>query len=153
VPVDRGSDPVEGSGNFLAGLVNAGVPVDVLWGPIRYVSTVGHGNTATDFAELNGLLWLPTQFEMIGASQQTNPEIEGTEPMLAENETNQARLEYYMCFYPENINSKYVPNVSCRSMGSCSPLGGLGCNPWPPGGHRNCARGRKSRLKALRICF
>jgi hypothetical protein len=32
-------------------------------------------------------------------------------------------------------------------------LGCLGQDMAASGGHRNCARGRKSRLKALRICF
>jgi hypothetical protein len=85
VPVEAVTD----SGNFLTGLVNAGVPAGVLWGPTRYMATVGKGNVAQDVTTINDLLWLPTQFEMTGASEE-----DGT-GMFAENGTNQVRLEYY----------------------------------------------------------
>jgi hypothetical protein len=93
-PVIEDEVEVEGSGNFLAGLVNAGVPKDVLWGPTRYVSTVGYNNTVDDVTTINDLLWLPTRFEMTGSSQAAiSPS--GVTEMLAENDTNQVRLKYY----------------------------------------------------------
>jgi hypothetical protein len=95
VPVYMEDDEqVEGSGNFLTGLVNAGVPKDVLWGPTRYVATVGRNNTEDNVTTINDLLWLPTRFEMTGSSQPANSTYSMTE-MLAENNTNQVRLEYY----------------------------------------------------------
>jgi hypothetical protein len=93
VPVIEENIELEGSGNFLTGLVNAGVPKDVLWGPTRYVSTVGFQNIATDVTTINDLLWLPTQFEMTGASQTAVNE--SLTAMLAENDTNQVQLKYY----------------------------------------------------------
>jgi hypothetical protein len=84
---------VEGSGNFLTGLVNAGVPEDVLWGPTRYLSTKGFENEANDFTTPDDLLWLPTQFEMTGASQSALSA--DVTAMLAENDVNQVRLKYY----------------------------------------------------------
>jgi hypothetical protein len=50
----------DGSGKFLVGLENAGVPRDVLWAPVRYIST-----KVTDTA-LTYLLWLPTEREVAG---------------------------------------------------------------------------------------
>jgi hypothetical protein len=94
VPVYMEDDKqVEGSGNFLTGLVNAGVPKDVLWGPTRYVSTVGYQNKETDVTTINDLLWLPTRFEMTGESQ---PAVnESLTAMFAENGANQVQLKYY----------------------------------------------------------
>jgi hypothetical protein len=94
VPVEA----VPGSGNFLAGFVEAGVPVDVLWGPTRYVANKGNGNTEDDITTLNDLLWLPTQFEMTGESE-PNYDSAGWgwtgSGMRAENAINQVTLEYY----------------------------------------------------------
>jgi hypothetical protein len=94
VPVIEENIEVEGSGNFLAGLVNAGVPKDVLWGPTRYLSTKGFENTADNVTTINDLLWLPTRFEMTGASATATDSPKAT-AMLAEDDTNQVRLEYY----------------------------------------------------------
>jgi hypothetical protein len=63
----------EGSGKFLAGLLDAGVPKDLMWAPLRHVGG----------ASLQDLLWLPTVKEMGGT--QGSSETVGT----------QARLEYY----------------------------------------------------------
>jgi hypothetical protein len=93
VPVIEENIELEGSGNFLTGLVNAGVPKDVLWGPTRYLSTVGANNTADNVTTINDLLWLPTRFEMTGASQPAIPT--KVTAMLAENDTNQVQLKYY----------------------------------------------------------
>jgi hypothetical protein len=78
VPVDGAS----GSGNFLAGLKEAGVPEDALWGPSRIMSKNPGQQT------INDLLWLPTEREMHG---------DNSSQSIANDETvsNQARLEYY----------------------------------------------------------
>jgi hypothetical protein len=70
---------VDGSGNFLTGLENAGVPEEVLRGPSRTISTKDGTTT------INDLLWLPTIWEMTGKAGDSYLETEG----------NQARLEYY----------------------------------------------------------
>jgi hypothetical protein len=74
---------VAGSGNFLAGLKNAGVPEAVLWGPVRVMATKDTASTAT----IHDLLWLPTAWEMFGA---------GTGADSSEAVGNQVRLAYYM---------------------------------------------------------
>jgi hypothetical protein len=76
VPVTKGDQLVEGSGNFLAGLVKAGVPEGVLWGPKRLMAG------ATE--PIEDLLWLPTKWEMSGNNTDTT-----------DTATDQARLEYY----------------------------------------------------------
>jgi hypothetical protein len=77
---------VDGNGgNFLAGLKTAGVPEDVLWGPVRYVAN-GYNDNPRVPDKLTDLLWLPTEWEMFGS--QTNSFAE-------ETAENQARLEYY----------------------------------------------------------
>jgi hypothetical protein len=82
VPVDG----AEGSGNFLAGLITAGVPEDVLWAPARYVAN-GGSEDATGFDKINDILWLPTEWEMLGDRVFSSEDYETVE--------NQARLEYY----------------------------------------------------------
>jgi hypothetical protein len=77
-------EDVPGSGNFLAGLVEAGLPEAVLWGPSRLMAT--NGTQGTPIADL---LWLPTEREMFGEQEQTNSVV------AVETETTQARLEYY----------------------------------------------------------
>jgi hypothetical protein len=76
----------DASGNFLAGLENAGVPEAVLWAPKRYVSARTTYNVAVDPALIEDVLWLPTDREMLGDFS-----------CVAVDETaeNQARLEYY----------------------------------------------------------
>jgi hypothetical protein len=72
--------PVDGdpeSGNFLAGLTNAGVPEEVLWGPERTISTKGNTTTIDD------LLWLPTQWEIYGKATDALNEDEGIQVKLA----------------------------------------------------------------------
>jgi hypothetical protein len=81
VPVDG----VAGSGNFLAGLENAGGPHGVLWAPARSVSS-----SVDSVGEIKDLLWLPTVWEMTGAQFRY--------AVTSESATNQARLEYYDTF-------------------------------------------------------
>jgi hypothetical protein len=80
--------PVEGDGgNFLAGLVSAGVPDGVLWAPARALSK---GNYM-GFVILRDKLWLPTEREML-------PKGDVNRNFFSQNgETveNQAWLEYY----------------------------------------------------------
>jgi hypothetical protein len=121
VPVyqEDGSE-LEGSGNFLAGLVNAGVPKDVLWGPTRYLSTKGKGNEAGDLGTLDDLLWLPTRFEMTGESEpaqigqvatDAGKPLAGT-GMRAETAENQVQLEYYPAgAEAEEANRKKLTNT------------------------------------------
>jgi hypothetical protein len=71
----------DGSGAFLTGLENAGVPRDKLWAPKRVVSVKNGPGVISD------LLWLPTVWEMSGSS--------GGSVKEDETKENQARLEYY----------------------------------------------------------
>jgi hypothetical protein len=73
------------SGPFLAGLIDAGVPDQVLWPPARKVSARTNIEDQVDPAEIQDKLWLPTAWEMGSATQHT----------LDETAANQARLEYY----------------------------------------------------------
>jgi hypothetical protein len=88
VPVTKegNPDPVAGSGNFLAGLIKAGVPEAVLWAPVRAVST---GNGAPEL--IADQLWLPTEREMFGDGDDAGVHYASAE----ETAVNQARLEYY----------------------------------------------------------
>jgi hypothetical protein len=72
-------------GYFLAGLIDAGVPDEVLWPPARMVSARPDIGTSVDPAEIQDKLWLPTAWEMGSA----------TNYILDETAANQARLEYY----------------------------------------------------------
>jgi hypothetical protein len=74
-------------GNFLTGLIKAGVPEDVLWAPVRYVAN--GGSTVTNVDEINDFLWLPTEGEMVGSA------LDEARPKTYETHQNQARLEYY----------------------------------------------------------
>jgi hypothetical protein len=81
-------DGVDGSGNFLAGLITAGVPEGVLWGPARVMATKNAQDPKTE--PIYDRLWLPTEWEMFGdlGSDKSNAD-------SSENGTNQARLAYY----------------------------------------------------------
>jgi hypothetical protein len=70
-------------GNFLTGLIAAGVPDNVLWAPVRYIS---NGTSGAGSGILTDKLWLPTDREMFqGRTRSADGETVG----------NQARLEYY----------------------------------------------------------
>jgi hypothetical protein len=71
--------------NFLPGLIEAGVPDDVLWAPSRRVANKVEGATGADI--ITDKLWLPTEWEMFGSTIISN----GT----WENAGNQGRLAYY----------------------------------------------------------
>jgi hypothetical protein len=70
---------------FLPGLIAAGVPFGVLWGPTRLVANGASDATAAD--PINDLLWLPTEREMYGSRTYSN--------IPLETAVNQARLAYY----------------------------------------------------------
>jgi hypothetical protein len=74
------------SGPFLPGLLEAGVPEDVLWPPARKVSARLNISTPADPAEIKDKLWLPTEREMTGKRSNSLSDEDGE---------NQARLEFY----------------------------------------------------------
>jgi hypothetical protein len=70
------------TGNFLRGLIAAGVPEGTLYAPTR---NIGYSSARVD--SLSDWLWLPTMWELFGFTYFTNENWE--------NKANQARLEYY----------------------------------------------------------
>jgi hypothetical protein len=71
------------SGRFLIGLIEAGVPDDVLWAPVRALSL---GQSGTGTIKLSDKLWLPTHWEMFGKQGEASD---------GESPGSQTRLEYY----------------------------------------------------------
>ncbi|MDR0758579.1 MAG: DUF6273 domain-containing protein, partial [Treponema sp.] len=67
---------------FLPGLVAAGVPEELMWAPLRYVSDKGSGD-----GTVQDLLWLPTEWEILGGRSNSESNYETA--------ANQAWLEYY----------------------------------------------------------
>jgi hypothetical protein len=90
-------------GNFLTGLIAAGVPQSVLWAPTRRVANGGRGSSGT--TTINDLLWLPTEREMVGESSVLGNSVAST----SETAGNQARLEYYG---DESQRRKFYDNSS-----------------------------------------
>jgi hypothetical protein len=82
------------TGNFLRGLVAAGVPEGVLYAPTRYIANGGKRATAAD--ALADRLWPPTEWEVYSWSNTT-----------WETTANQARLEYYADSAAGNRWTKY----------------------------------------------
>jgi hypothetical protein len=79
---------VEGSGgNFFAGLIDAGVPTDIVWAPKRFVANPDKKVALAELIEDN--LWLPTMRELFGKFLVTHPQRD------VETAANQARLAYY----------------------------------------------------------
>jgi hypothetical protein len=103
-------DGAGGSGKFLAGLKNAGVPEEVLWGPSRVMATKNEGSPTET---INDLLWLPTEREMFGVVNIGNM----ITNFCAKSETaeNQARLEYYDATgsYYKAVNNGAQTNTNC----------------------------------------
>jgi hypothetical protein len=75
-----------GSGRFLDGLIEAGVPDAVLWVPVRKTANKGLG--ATYSHTITDKLWLPTEYEIYGRNYRADPAKESTK----------AWLEYYTDF-------------------------------------------------------
>ena len=71
------------SGQFLTGLVAAGVPQNILWAPKRFVADSGY---PTQAVLVQDLLWIPTEWEMSGMKIHASD---------VENVNNQGVLEYY----------------------------------------------------------
>jgi hypothetical protein len=83
------------TGNFRAGLVNAGVPAAHLWAPSRRVANKGSGASAAD--TVADEVWLPTEYEMFGANPQssTTYEAAGTQASFTGYYTTDAsRIKY-----------------------------------------------------------
>jgi hypothetical protein len=87
------------SGNFLNGLVTAGVPQNVMWAPVRKIAKVHGINGENGENTVQDLLWLPTEREMFGSNTYSS----GT----YETEGNQARLEYYTTDQSRKKNGVY----------------------------------------------
>jgi hypothetical protein len=103
-------------GNFLKGLKTAGVPEDVLWGPVRYVAN-GYNDTPRVPDKLTDLLWLPTAWEMYGPQTYADAE---------EAAENQARLDYYT----DNVHRKKFygdSQVAQHRLSSPRPGGSAFC--------------------------
>jgi hypothetical protein len=83
------------TGNFLRGLVAAGVPEGVLYAPTRHIANRGQGATAAD--PLADRLWLPTERELFenGKSVYDGTTYGPYSVTAYETAANQARLEYY----------------------------------------------------------
>jgi hypothetical protein len=77
-------------GNFYSGLINAGVPEDVVWAPARTLAT--SYSTGTEIQKYN--VWLPTARELLGADADASVKA-GADSCTPETTTNQAKLEYY----------------------------------------------------------
>jgi uncharacterized repeat protein (TIGR02543 family) len=111
-----------GSGAFLAGLENAGVPLNVLWAPKRYVAEKGSGATKADLVE--DLLWLPTEREMFSiysAGYTDNGAHDAWGPWsnsIYETLENQAWLEYYTS---DAQRRKYYSSSDHGSYWTASP--------------------------------
>jgi TolB-like protein len=74
------------TGNFLRGLVGAGVPEGVLYAPTRYIANNG-GERATAADALADWLWLPTEWEVFGGRWISE--------RIWETAANQVWFEYY----------------------------------------------------------
>jgi hypothetical protein len=86
------------TGNFFAGLKNAGVPESVFWAPSRRL-----WNTWGEWDVIQDLLWLPTEYEMFGSTVMSNS--------TYETSGNQARLSYYQ---GDGDRKKYGVNSSAN---------------------------------------
>jgi hypothetical protein len=81
-------DQVDGSGNFLAGLLGAGVPEGVLWAPSRMVSArATYKSNAVAPVRIRDKVWLPTEWEMFGYGSNSQK--------ADETNINQVWLGYY----------------------------------------------------------
>jgi hypothetical protein len=96
---DSNGAVVTGSGNFLAGLLEAGLPKDVLWGLSRRMATDKTKGTAI----IDDLLWLPTEREVYGGWNQGYF-------YSVETEITQAWLEYYTSAKSAKKLSKDITN-------------------------------------------
>jgi hypothetical protein len=112
----------DGSGKFLAGLKDAGVPETVLWAPRRAMVAgyIGEGFTTIPIEDM---LWLPTEWEMFGRMSQSND--------YTETDANEGRLDYYHNEgtgpYPRRV--KYYSSV-LDNNGVPTDSDGKGCKYW-----------------------
>ncbi|GHV22549.1 hypothetical protein FACS189494_09530 [Spirochaetia bacterium] len=75
---------VGGTGNFLTGLINAGVPEDFLWAPSR---RVWNGSGSEVAGTIEDTIFLPTAWEMFGENRSSHSTYETVD--------NQGRFAYY----------------------------------------------------------
>jgi hypothetical protein len=105
-------------GAFLAGLLAAGVPEAVLWGPERAMAKESKSNSPADVNKIQDKIWLPTAWEMQGTQTNSN---------TAEGGTNQARLEYYDTVAKcKKYYTDTDPNVSMWWLASPTTWAGYG---------------------------
>jgi hypothetical protein len=97
-----------GSGVFLTGLINAGVPADVLWSPSRRIAATG---TSTSVHTVQDKVWLPTEWELFGTRKHSN---------AVETSANQARFSYYST---DASRIKYMSDNSTMWHRTASPKG------------------------------
>jgi hypothetical protein len=98
---------VTGSGNFYTGLVNAGVPADVFWAPMRVIGAKNGGSTES----LQDKVFLPTFYEVFGSN------------MGGEESGNQGRLSAY---HDENSRKKSGAGIDWWWL--ASPFSGSSSN-------------------------
>jgi hypothetical protein len=92
---------------FYVGLREAGVPMnEIVWAPKRYVANKGGGEGTTPEL-IEDKIWLPTEWEMAGTGEYSDP--------VCETEENQARLEYYTNNSEED-NSKSRAKYNASSI-------------------------------------
>jgi hypothetical protein len=105
-------DEKTGSGKFLAGLTEAGVPEAVLWAPTRYIANGCDGATGAD--TITDKLWLPTEREMFKGRSRSNRIIETT--------SNQPFFNYYTS-YATAVFINNVTRLKYLSTGSATRYG------------------------------
>jgi hypothetical protein len=84
-----------GSGQFLAALIESGVPADALFAPKRHTINSRSATSATGTDLIEDKLWLPTMREMFGFDYNPGSDNYTRSNDAYETPQNQARLEYY----------------------------------------------------------
>jgi hypothetical protein len=116
VPVDANHPLGASGGNFLTGLLAAGVPDAVLWAPSRRVANKGGSGADVTTQTIADKLWLPTEREMFGYRTYSNADYEtldnqasfadfynGNDTLIKYNAYNEA--EWYWLASPESYST------------------------------------------------
>jgi hypothetical protein len=123
--------PVEGndaSGNFLKGLIEAGVPDEILWAPARVLAK---GTNGAGSVTVSDKLWLPTEWEMLGRKLfAANGETSGNQVWLAYYTNDGHRVKYnsagsavvYCLSSPSGSNAGQFTGISESGGGSATSL-------------------------------
>jgi hypothetical protein len=95
VPITGKND----SGNFSAGLVAAGVPLDreeIIWAPVRYVwqGYLDETTRSTQLDRITDKVWLPTEWEMFGSTNNSYETTASTQTYFDYYKTNNLRIKY-----------------------------------------------------------